>query len=172
MGPQQKAAGVTGTTGKDPVGSSLPTRVPGLDAKGVFLYYDADGDGKLKQDEFVRALQAAGAAPSAQDFEEACRAVGRTPDLPAFVEALKMLLKKRPSVDAFVEKFRTVTGVNEDGIIDAEALRFIVTQYGEKLSEAEVDDLMRIAEPEKDGRIDVNKLGEILLPASDNGPML
>jgi len=128
------------------------------------MYYDADGDGKLKQDEFVRALQAAGAAPSAQDFEEACRAVGRTPDLGSFVEALKSLLKKRPSVGVFVDKFKTVSGVDQDGNIDAEALRYIVTQYGEKLSEAEVDELVRIASPDKNGRVNVQVLGETLLP--------
>ena len=38
-----------------------------------------------------------------QDFEEACRAVGRTPDLASFVEALKSLLKKRPTAEAFVD---------------------------------------------------------------------
>lgn len=155
--------------GKDPVGSSLPSRVAGLDAKGIFTYYDSDADGKLKPDEFVRALQAAGAAPSAQDFEEACRSFGRTPDLYAFVEALKLLLKKRPTVDSFVEKFRTVTAVDEDGCIDAAALRFIVTQYGEKLSEAEVDDLMRIARPRgSKGQVDIAALGEKLLPAAQS----
>mmetsp|Transcript_81856 Transcript_81856/g.128922 ORF Transcript_81856/g.128922 Transcript_81856/m.128922 type:complete len:179 (-) Transcript_81856:53-589(-) len=146
-----------------PVGSSLPTLVAGMDARSVFHYYDTDADGRLTQDEFVRALQAAGAAPSAADFEEACRATSRTPNLNEFLDALKSLRRKRPTSDTFCEKFR-VSGLSQDGTIDADVLRHIVTQYGEKLSEVEVDELMRIAVPNKDGRISLQTLGEALLP--------
>mmetsp|Transcript_78019 Transcript_78019/g.135247 ORF Transcript_78019/g.135247 Transcript_78019/m.135247 type:complete len:196 (+) Transcript_78019:48-635(+) len=152
-----------------PVGSSLPSRVPGLDARGVFLWYDSNEDGMLSQDEFLRALQASGAVPTAKDFEDVCKKYGKTPELPAFLEALRALMKERPDPNALINQFKVVDGSSR-GSIEADDLRMIVTQYGERLSEAEVAELMRLALPDGGTTVYLEDLATALLTPPSHKP--
>eukprot|EP00747_Dinoflagellata_sp_TGD_P164806 gnl/TRDRNA2_/TRDRNA2_185260_c0_seq1.p1 gnl/TRDRNA2_/TRDRNA2_185260_c0~~gnl/TRDRNA2_/TRDRNA2_185260_c0_seq1.p1 ORF type:complete len:155 (-),score=48.12 gnl/TRDRNA2_/TRDRNA2_185260_c0_seq1:120-584(-) len=142
--------------------ASCPAQPPGLaGAKSIFSYYDTDGDGKLMLDEFKVALQAAGACPSDKEFDEVCKSTGGAPDLAAFVQVLEVQLEKRPTSEQLMDQFR---GVTQEGKIDAEILKYIATQYGEKLSQSEVKELMHVAAPDEDGAVDVKHLTDTLLP--------
>lgn len=132
-----------------------------MDAASVFVYYDRDGDGRLTQREFLGALRAMGACPSTSDFEDVCKHLGSTPDIRAFREALREVLKKRPTSDHLVAQFRSLA---QGGLVDGEVLRYTATHYGECLDEAEAEELMRLAIPDKDGNVDIKYLAEVLLP--------
>lgn len=95
------------------------------------------------------------------DFEEVCREHGATPEYPAYRAALEVLLTRRPTAEVLAEK---LGGLAQDGLVDAEALRFIATNFGEKLNEDELAELMRLADPDQDGNVSVNKIAQNLLP--------
>eukprot|EP00913_Durusdinium_trenchii_P013139 g12334.t1 len=103
---------------------------------------------RLTRKEFLQALRCGGACPTSMDFEEICREHGSTPEYPAYRAALEAALKQRPSAQMLSEK---LGGLAQDGLVDGEALRFIVTHFGEKLSDEELRELMRLAEPDADG---------------------
>ncbi|CAK9068478.1 unnamed protein product [Durusdinium trenchii] len=132
-----------------------------LDPDTVFAYCDKNGDGKLTRKEFLQALRCGGACPTSMDFEEICREHGSTPEYPAYRAALEAALKQRPSAQMLSEK---LGGLAQDGLVDGEALRFIVTHFGEKLSDEELRELMRLAEPDADGNVSVERLAQNLLP--------
>eukprot|EP00434_Breviolum_minutum_P032958 symbB.v1.2.029155.t1/scaffold3143.1/size62517/4 len=132
-----------------------------LDPDTIFAYCDRDGDGKLNRKEFLQALRCAGACPTAADFEEVCREHGTTPEYPAYRAALEVMLSRRPTAEVLAEK---LGGLAQDGLVDAEALRFIATNFGERLNEEELTELMRLAEPDPEGNVAVTKLAQNLLP--------
>jgi len=135
--------------------------LPDIDPACVFVYYDRDGDGRLSKAEFLGALRALGACPSTADFEDICQKSGSTPDIKAFREAWEKLFRQRPTSDKLISQFR---GLSQEGMIDKDVLRFIATNYGERLNEDEVDELLKLAKPDSDGHIDVEHLANALMP--------
>eukprot|EP00928_Gymnodinium_smaydae_P021841 TRINITY_DN18549_c0_g1_i2.p1 TRINITY_DN18549_c0_g1~~TRINITY_DN18549_c0_g1_i2.p1 ORF type:complete len:162 (-),score=37.35 TRINITY_DN18549_c0_g1_i2:81-566(-) len=131
-----------------------------LTLEGIFVYYDRDGDGRLTQDEFLQALRGAGVCPTAQAFEKVCSRSGATPDVAAFKAAVQELLPARPTVEAFLENFRCLS---QSGRMDVEMMKHVVTSYGDGLTEAEVEELVTIAQPDKDSLVDMRRLGRALL---------
>ncbi|CAE8646712.1 unnamed protein product, partial [Polarella glacialis] len=100
----------------------------------VFVYCDRDGDGRLTKEEFLRALRTAGAVPTNEDLEEVCRSFSSTPDLASFRAALEELRPRRPTPKVLAER---LGGLAQDGLVDADALCFITTNFGEILKEDE-----------------------------------
>uniref|UniRef100_A0A7S4Q0P6 Calmodulin n=1 Tax=Alexandrium monilatum TaxID=311494 RepID=A0A7S4Q0P6_9DINO len=135
-------------------------RPPTIDAENVFVYYDRDGDGRLSQDEFLAALRAMGACPSTADMEEARKTWGSTPNAKAFKEAAAVLRSKRPQPEDLAAQFR---GLAQGGLVDADVLKYTATRYGDCLSPEEADELMRLADPDEEGHVNVKRLAEALL---------
>ncbi|CAJ1395316.1 unnamed protein product [Effrenium voratum] len=138
-----------------------------LDPDTIFAYCDKNGDGKLSRKEFLQALRCGGACPTALDFEEICREHGQCPEYPAFREALQVLLQRRPTQEVLADK---LGGLAQDGLglwflpnlrqeVDADSLRFIVTNFGEKLSEEELAELLKLAEPDAEGNVSAPQPG-------------
>eukprot|EP00933_Yihiella_yeosuensis_P065563 TRINITY_DN69450_c0_g1_i1.p1 TRINITY_DN69450_c0_g1~~TRINITY_DN69450_c0_g1_i1.p1 ORF type:complete len:149 (-),score=19.31 TRINITY_DN69450_c0_g1_i1:32-439(-) len=132
-----------------------------MDPTGVFVFCDKDGDGRLTKEEFLRALRSAGACPTASDMEEVCKTYSSTPDLRGFTSALELLLERRPTPALLQER---LGGLAQDGIVDVDALRFIATNFGDRLNAEEVAELLRFAEPDKAGNVKISRLAENLLP--------
>lgn len=129
--------------------------------EAVFFYYDVDGDGKLTREQFLKALQSAGAAPSKPDFEEVVRNYGSTPDQATFERALFSQLEKCPTLDSLGEQFGALS---PDGRMDQEVLKYIVTNFGDRLDEKEVEELIKLLEVDETGHFDVRQLADCLLP--------
>merc|ERR1719159_1301701 len=120
-------------------------------------------DGSRRTSSF-KALQSAGACPSKPDFEEVVRNYGSTPDKATFERALASQLEKCPSYDMFSEQFRALS---PDGKMDKEVLKYIVTNFGDRLEEQEVEDLLKLVEVDESGSFEVRTLAERLLPPAD-----
>ena len=78
-----------------------------------------------------------------------------------FPEFLTMMAKKH-QVDPeqeLREAFR-VFDKNGDGFISAEELRIVMTSLGERLTDKEVDDMLKEADSNNDGKIDYS--GELI----------
>lgn len=80
-----------------------------------------------------------------------------------FNEFLQMMSKKMKdgdSEDELREAFR-VFDKNNDGLISSNELRHVMTSLGERLSEEEVDDMIKEADLDGDGQ--VNYEGKVVL---------
>lgn len=75
-----------------------------------------------------------------------------------FNEFLQMMSKKMKGADGedeLKEAFR-VFDKNNDGLISSSELRHVMTNLGEKLSQEEVDDMIKEADLDGDGQVNYN----------------
>ena len=75
-----------------------------------------------------------------------------TIDFPEFLTVLARKMKDQDTEESIFEAFK-VFDQQSNGYILASELRHIMTHLGEKLSEEEVDEMIKEAEPDSQGRI-------------------
>jgi calmodulin len=81
-----------------------------------------------------------------------------------FNEFLQMMSKKMKDADGeeeLKEAFR-VFDKNNDGLISSNELRHVMTSLGERLSEEEVDDMIKEADLDGDGQVNYEEFVNIL----------
>ncbi|XP_066264508.1 calmodulin-beta-like [Branchiostoma lanceolatum] len=72
-----------------------------------------------------------------------------------FLEFLTMMEKRKEKIDAsdvISEAFR-VFDTNGDGFLSAEELRHVMTCLGQQLTDEDVEDMVRLADKDGDGKI-------------------
>ncbi|CAG8456231.1 5568_t:CDS:2 [Dentiscutata erythropus] len=80
------------------------------------------------------------------------RALGQNPSQAEVTELAKTAGANTATYEEFVEGFQ-VLDKDRSGYISAGELRYVLTSLGEKLSEGEVDELMKTVEVDKNGNI-------------------
>lgn len=131
----------------------------------AFSLFDRDADGKLQNTELGPFLRALGRNPT-EAHVKSLHARSGTHSLPDCLA----ILARMPAVDpAVLEKdlraaFR-VFDKDGSGRIPAVELRHIVTSLGERLSEAEADDMLKQADPSGSGTVDYERFIQTILSA-------
>eukprot|EP00252_Welwitschia_mirabilis_P015317 TRINITY_DN33658_c0_g1_i1.p1 TRINITY_DN33658_c0_g1~~TRINITY_DN33658_c0_g1_i1.p1 ORF type:complete len:151 (-),score=17.02 TRINITY_DN33658_c0_g1_i1:188-640(-) len=126
------------------------------DFKEAFNLFDQDGDGCITTDQLGTVMRSLGKNPTEAEIKEMVREIesnGKT--LLDFAEFLNMMAKKTRDVDSEEEiknAFRVFDKEGTGYLCTAE-LRHVLTNLGEKLSDEEVDEMMKEANIDKDGRI-------------------
>ncbi|KAG0019202.1 hypothetical protein BGZ81_009881 [Podila clonocystis] len=123
-----------------------------------FNLFDRAGNGTIGTESLGDLLRALGQNPTQDEVEQLVRSADpsgrRSIGFDAF---LKILLRPdgfRPAgtYDEFVKGFK-VFDKEGDGYISSGELRFVLTSLGEKLTDAEVDELLKGVEVDKSGRV-------------------
>ena len=124
--------------------------------KQIFTLFDRDGDGKVECQELGTILRAAGRLPSEHEISELQSSL---PSKTFFSFAdLLSILSKFPPVDpgtlraALLDAFR-VFDQQGSGEIGTQELSHIMTSLGEKLSEEEANEMIKLADPNNTGTI-------------------
>ncbi|KAH3855357.1 calmodulin-beta-like isoform X2 [Dreissena polymorpha] len=125
--------------------------------KEVFAIFDKDNDGTINVSELGRALRSLGQNPTEKEVQEMIEEV----DVDGsgcieFDEFCNMMEKKREDAGDPEEEMREAFKVFDkdgSGTISAEELRFVMANLGEKLSDADIDDMMKAADTDGDGEI-------------------
>lgn len=124
--------------------------------KQIFTLFDRDGDGKVDCSELGTVLRAAGRLPSEAEIKEFIKSFNSSESF-SFADLLA-ILSKLPPVDAaslrsaLLDAFR-VFDQSGSGEIGAQELRHIMTSLGEKLSEEEAAEMIKLADPNDTGSI-------------------
>merc|ERR1712115_141311 len=118
--------------------------------------FDEDRDGRLSLKELGCLLNALGQNPSEQDLTNMITGVehdsdGRI-DFPDFLSLMARKMKDTDTEEELIEAFK-VFDKDGDGFISAGELRVSMTNLGEKLSDQEVDEMIREADVDGDGQI-------------------
>ncbi|CAH0044218.1 unnamed protein product [Clonostachys solani] len=151
--------------------------------KEAFSLFDKDGDGEITTKELGTVMRSLGQNPSESELQDMINEVDAdnngTIDFPEFLTMMARKMKDTDSEEEIREAFK-VCGYDRDdavlkadmrqvfdrdnnGFISAAELRHVMTSIGEKLTDDEVDEMIREADQDGDGRIDYNEFVQLMM---------
>ncbi|XP_067681355.1 uncharacterized protein [Haliotis asinina] len=123
----------------------------------AFELYDKDGSGYIAEEELGTVMRSLGQNPTNAYLHEAIRQADTDGSGQLGFEEFALMMheksKEKENPNALKDAFK-VFDKNGDGTISAAELYEIMTQLGEVLSRAEVDEMIREADKDKNGVID------------------
>ena len=138
------------------------------DAKEIFGLYDKQANGTIQSKDLGEVLRAVGQNPTKKELDEIKAKVDPQGNKPlAFADYLKIQnraegWKAHGTEEEFVQGF-AVFDRDGNGLISAGELRYVLTSLGEKLTDRDVDELLRGIETDKDGFINYAEFVKTIL---------
>eukprot|EP01115_Flamella_aegyptia_P002558 TRINITY_DN136648_c0_g1_i1.p1 TRINITY_DN136648_c0_g1~~TRINITY_DN136648_c0_g1_i1.p1 ORF type:complete len:152 (+),score=64.12 TRINITY_DN136648_c0_g1_i1:68-523(+) len=124
--------------------------------KEAFQLFDRDGDGLITSKELGTVMKSLGQNPSEQELHDMIHEVDANGngmiDFPEFLEMMSNKMSKEGQEEELREAFK-VFDQDGSGYISAAELKNVMRQIGEKLTNEEIDDMMREADLDGDGQI-------------------
>ncbi|ELU36435.1 efhand domain-containing protein [Rhizoctonia solani AG-1 IA] len=124
--------------------------------KEAFSLFDKDGDGTITTKELGTVMRSLGQNPTEAELQDMINEVDAdgngTIDFPEFLTMMARKMKDTDSEEEIKEAFK-VFDKDGNGYISAAELRHVMTNLGEKLSDNEVDEMIREADVDGDGQI-------------------
>merc|ERR1712001_332302 len=117
--------------------------------KEAFSLFDKDGDGTITTKELGTVMRSLGQNPTEAELQDMINEVDAdgngTIDFPEFLTMMARKMKDTDSEEEIREAFR-VFDKDGNGFISAAELRHVMTNLGEKLTDEEVDEMIREAD--------------------------
>nr|XP_022916372.1 calcium-binding protein 4-like isoform X2 [Onthophagus taurus] len=133
--------------------------------KEAFMLFDKDEDGTITMAELGVVMRSLGQRPTETELRDMVNEVDQDGNgTIEFNEFLQMMSKKMKDADGeeeLREAFR-VFDKNNDGLISSNELRHVMTSLGERLSEEEVEDMIKEADIDGDGQVNYEEFVTIL----------
>jgi len=136
----------------------------GEDIREAFSLYDKKGTGTIDQADLGDLLRALGQNPTQKEVGELCRSAPPTIDFNTFKKILERPNGYAPAgtVDEFIRGL-SVFDKDGSGRIGAGEMRYVLTSLGERLTNEEVDELLRGVRQEPDGSINYREFVTTIL---------
>jgi len=134
------------------------------DVREAFALYDKRGTGKIDQADLGDLLRALGQNPTQKEVADLVRSAPPTIDFNTFNQYLNRPNGFAPAgtVEEFVRGF-SVFDKDGSGRIGAGEMRYVLTSLGERLTDEEVDELLRGVHQEPDGSINYREFVTTIL---------
>ncbi|XP_047503286.1 calmodulin-like isoform X2 [Pieris napi] len=133
--------------------------------KEAFMLFDKDEDGTITMAELGVVMRSLGQRPSETELRDMVKEVDQdgngTIEFNEFLQMMSKKMRGGDGEDELREAFR-VFDKNNDGLISSVELRHVMTNLGERLSEEEVDDMIREADLDGDGMVNYDEFVTIL----------
>ncbi|KAK7040735.1 hypothetical protein VNI00_009641 [Paramarasmius palmivorus] len=124
--------------------------------KEAFSLFDKDGDGTITTKELGTVMRSLGQNPTEAELQDMINEVDAdgngTIDFPEFLTMMARKMRDTDSEEEIKEAFK-VFDKDGNGYISAAELRHVMTNLGEKLTDTEVDEMIREADVDGDGQI-------------------
>ena len=122
--------------------------------KEAFSLFDKDGDGTITTDELGTVMRSLGQNPTENELnelvEEADADGSGTLDFEEFLELMAEKMKNFDTDKELMEVFRSMDK-NGNGSLTKEELKTVLKALGEKIDDREIDDMMKILDPNNKG---------------------
>lgn len=133
--------------------------------KEAFMLFDKDEDGTITISELGVVMRSLGQRPTETELRDMVNEVDQdgngTIEFNEFLQMMSKKLKEADCEEELREAFR-VFDKNNDGLISSNELRHVMTSLGERLSEEEVDDMIKEADLDGDGQVNYEEFVTIL----------
>nr|8OSI_A Chain A, mNeonGreen,Calmodulin,Protein kinase domain-containing protein [synthetic construct] len=140
--------------------------------KELFSLFDLDGDGQITTKELGTVMRSLDLNPSESELQDMINEVDAggdgTIDFPEFLTMMTREMKYRDTEEEIRELCKVFDRDN-DGFIVAAELRHAMTSIGEELTDDEVDEMIREADQDGDGRIDYNEFVQLKMQKGGGG---
>lgn len=131
----------------------------------AFKLFDKDGDGKITTKELGTIMRSLGQNPTEAHLREMIAEVDQdgsgTIDFDEFLALMASKMKDIDTEQEVREAF-AVFDKNNDGKISADELRAVMLKLGERLTDEEIDEMIREADADGDGYIDYQEFSNLL----------
>jgi calmodulin len=132
----------------------------------AFSLFDKSGDGKITTNELCVVMRSLAQNPPESELQDMIDEVdvdnSGTLDFPEFLPMMARKMMDRDSKGEIRETFKVFDRDNNDYISSAE-LRHVMASIGEKLADDEVDEMIREADRDGDGRIDYQEFVQLVM---------
>merc|ERR1712226_284091 len=157
MGQTSKSKGPT-------MGDEQLTEEQIAEFKEAFSLFDKDGDGTITTKELGTVMRSLGQNPTEAELHARWMdADGNgTIDFPEFLTMMARKMKYTDSEEEIRAAFR-VFDKDGNGFISAAELRHVMTNLGEKLTDEEVDEMIREADVDGDGQINYEEFVKMMM---------
>jgi centrin-1 len=133
--------------------------------KEAFDLFDVDGSGKIDPHELCLALNCLGFANAREEIQTIIREIGtlrtRTLDFPGFLKLVNRTLQNRNPMDEIAKSFARFDD-DATGRISFRNLKRVSLELGEQLTDAELREMISIADQDKDGEIGQEEFTELM----------
>ncbi|KAK9460747.1 uncharacterized protein V1516DRAFT_677548 [Lipomyces oligophaga] len=132
--------------------------------QNAFALFDKRGTGKVSLQALGDLLRACGQNPTLAEIEELEESVGGDFDFDTFLQVLNRPdgFRAPGEPEDYVRGFQ-VFDKDKSGFIGVGELRYILTSLGEKLSNDEVDELLKSVNVTKDGNVNYTDFVRMIL---------
>lgn len=134
--------------------------------KEAFLLFDRDGDGSISVREIGTVMRSLGQNPTDEELnfiiQEFDQDGSGTIDFKEFLNLMAKRIQENGIEDDLIDAFRFFD-MDGKGLISTVELKFVLMHSGEKLSEEEVDEIIREVDSDCDGFIDYKEFVRILV---------
>ncbi|XP_055508360.1 troponin C, skeletal muscle-like isoform X1 [Leucoraja erinacea] len=131
--------------------------------KAAFDMFDIDGGGDISTKELGQVMKILGQTPTREELDAIIEEVDEdgsgTIDFEEFLVMMVRQMKeeaKGKSEEELAEFFR-IFDQNADGFIERDELKAIIMSAGEKVTEDEIDELMKEGDKNNDGKLDFDE---------------
>ncbi len=145
------------------------TRAQVQEFKEAFDIFDVDGGGTITAEELGEVMKSLGQKPTRAQLEAMVREIDADGDGAIdFPEFLTMMLRKMNEGDPEKElrDVFTVFDKDQSGTISADELKSVMKVIGEKLTEQEIEDAIRLADTTGDGEVDYDEFIAFVLSSN------
>ncbi|KAK8684716.1 hypothetical protein V6N13_040732 [Hibiscus sabdariffa] len=133
--------------------------------KEAFNFFDKDGDGCITVEELATVIRSLDQNPSEEELQDMIREVDADGNGSIeFSEFLSLMAKKMQETDAEEELKEAFKVFDKDlnGYISASELRNVMMKLGEKLSDEEVEQMIKEADLDGDGQVNFDEFVKMM----------
>ncbi|XP_073303515.1 calmodulin-1-like [Primulina huaijiensis] len=137
-----------------------------VEFKEAFSLFDKDGDGCITIEELATVIRSLDQNPSEEELQDMINEVDSdgngTIEFAEFLTLMAKKVKDSDSEEELKEAFK-VFDKDQNGYISATELRHVMINLGEKLSDDEVEQMIREADLDGDGQVNYDEFVKMMM---------
>jgi len=134
--------------------------------KEAFCLFDKDGDGRITSQELGIVMQSLGQHPTQEELEDMINEMdvdgNGTVDFDEFIMMMSKKLSE-PESEADIKEAFKVFDKDNNGFISASELRQVMINLGEKLTDEEINEMIREADNDDDGQVNYEEFVKMMM---------